>query len=328
MSATGKQRRRVLHTLARVVKGTLLVWCVLAIYWSNLPHATLRVIAAVLFLAFGSWLLLSPQTTRTRLCFYLAFAVVLVWWLTIQPSQDRPWKKEVAVLPRAVLNGDTVTLKNVRNFRYRSVGDFDARYEDRTVQLSKLTGVSFFYSKWSDGPIAHTFVSFDFADAAPVCISIEARLEDGERYSALASCFKQAELIYVVGSEEDIVGVRTHHRNERVWRYETSASPQAARAFLLSYLEKVNQLANDAEFYHLLSNNCTVNIDRHSSLDGRGSPFDIRLLVNGWADEYAYAKGLLDTSLPFEETKARSEITALARAGPLDTTFSPRIRPR
>jgi hypothetical protein len=332
MSVTASPRalrgRRVVAVLITVIQVALLMWSVLAVYWSNLPHAAARLLAAAVFLSAGVWLLLRPQSRRTQLWFFTAFALVLVWWLTIRPSHDRPWKRETAVLPNARVDGDEVTLKNVRNFHYRSVSDFDAQYEDRTVRLSQLSGVSFFFSKWSESPIAHTFVSFDFADAPPVCISIEARLEQGEAYSALASCFKQAELIYLVGTEEDIVGVRTHHRNERVWRYRTSASPQTARVFFLSYLEKINQLATEPEFYHLLSNNCTVNIDRHSSPDGRGSPFDIRLLVNGWADEYAYDKGLLDSSLPFAELKAQSEITALARAQPLDATLSPRIRGR
>ena len=232
------------------------------------------------------------------------------------------------MLPIVTVEGDKVALRNVRNFHYRSVSDFDVRYEDRMVNLSKLSGVDFFVSKWSDAPIAHTFVSFVFEDTDPVCISIEARLEEGEVYSALASCFKQVELIYVIGEERDIVGVRAHHRNERVWRYQTTTSPEGARAFFLSYLERINRLAEEPEFYHLLSNNCTTNIARHSSPGNRGRPFDLRLLVNGWVDAYAYALGLLDVSVPLEALRQRSEVTSLARDSALDEGFSARIRHR
>ena len=97
----------------------------------------------------------------------------------IPPSHDRPWRAEVAVLPRAVVEGDRVRLTGVRDFDYRSVDDFTVRYIEREVSLAHLTSVDLFISYWWPGPIAHTFVSFNFDNAPPVCISIEARLEEG-----------------------------------------------------------------------------------------------------------------------------------------------------
>lgn len=317
-----------LLALALCCKVALLFWATLAIHWSNLPSVWLRMVAAAAFLVVGGWLLFVRPTGQRFGLFAALFSLVLMWWALIQPSHDRAWRSDVAVIPHVVIDGDVVTLRNVRDFSYRSVSEFDMRYQDRTVNLSKIAGVDFFVSKWSEAPIAHTFVSFLFEDAEPICISIEARLEQGETYSALASCFKQAELIYIIGEERDIVGVRTHHRNERVWRYRTNATASGARAMFLSYLHKVNELADTPEFYHLLSNNCTVNIDRHASGDGRVSGFDVRLLVNGWVDAYAYAMGALDTSVPLQELRKQGEVTEMARSGGLDSSFSVRIRQR
>jgi hypothetical protein len=108
-----------------------------------------------------------------------------------------------------------VRLSGFRNFTYRSEGDFDARYEQRQVSLAHLVGVDLFVSYWKVGPVAHTFVSFTFDDGTPpVCVSIEARPEVGERFDVLATLFKQYALIYVVGDERGLVRVRTEHRGE------------------------------------------------------------------------------------------------------------------
>ena len=77
--------------------------------------------------------------------------------------------------------------------------------------LSHLTGLDFYVSYCSEGPVGHTFVSFIFDNAPPLSISIETRPEVGEGFDPLASLFKQFELIYVVGEERDLVGVRTNH---------------------------------------------------------------------------------------------------------------------
>jgi hypothetical protein len=74
--------------------------------------------------------------------------------------------------------------------------------------LSRLTGLDFYVSYFMEGPVGHTFVSFIFDNAPPLSISIETRPEMGEGFAPIASMFKQFELIYVVGSERDLVGVR------------------------------------------------------------------------------------------------------------------------
>src|SRR5687767_10363111 len=100
--------------------------------------------------------------------------------------------------------------------------------------------------------MAHTFLSFGFENAEPVCVSIEARPEVGERFGALPGLLKTFELIYVVGTERDIVRLRTNHRNERVYRYRLNVSPADARRLFEVYVAQINRLADKPEFYHLL----------------------------------------------------------------------------
>src|SRR5262249_35214199 len=308
-----------------VCQVVLIAWGTLAIYYSNLPWAALRLTLAAAFAAFAVWACwVSPRRGMSAV-FLGLFFVVVVWWISIPPSHDRPWRPEVAVMPRAIIDGDRVRITGVRNFDYRSRNDFTVRYEEREIRLSHLIALDFFVSYWSEGLVGHTFLSFIF-DNAPVSISIETRPEMGEGFSPIASMFKQFELIYVVGDERDLVRVRTNYRRETVYLYRLNAPVDNARRLLLIYLARINELADRPEWYHLLSNSCTINIVRYANAAGRTGRFDIRHLLNGLVDSYLYHSGRVDTTLPFDELRRRSLINEVAQAADDAADFSERIR--
>jgi hypothetical protein len=286
----------------------------------------LRVALAICFAVLATWLLWLSRDRRAPVIFIVLFLGVVAWWLSISPSHDRPWRPEVAVMPRATIDGDRVRITGVRNFEYRSLDDFTPRYEEREVQLSHLTGLDFFVSYWSKGPVGHTFLSFIFDNAPPLSISIETRPEVGEGFNPVASLFKQFELIYVVGDERDLVGVRTNFRKETVFLYRLNSSPDNVRRLLMVYLKRINELADRPEFYHLLSNSCTINIIRYANAAGRTGRFDIRHVLNGLIDNYLYYSGRIDTTLPFDELRRRSRINEAAQAADDAPDFSERIR--
>jgi hypothetical protein len=307
-------------------RAALIAWATLAIYYSNLPSAGLRVALAMSFAALAIWLLWLWRDRRGSLVFFGLFFGVVAWWLSISPSHDRPWRPEVAVMPRAAINGDRVRITGVRAFEYSSLNNFTARYEEREVQLSHLTGVDFFVSYWSEGLVGHTFLSFIFDNAPPLSVSIETRPEVGEGFNPVASLLKQFELIYVVGDERDLVRVRTNYRKETVYLYHLNSSPDHVRRLFMVYLKRINELADRPEFYHLLSNSCTINIIRYLNAAGRVGRFDIRHLLNGLIDNYLYYSGRLDTTLPFDELRRRSQINEAAQEADDAPDFSERIR--
>jgi len=304
----------------------LVAWATLAIYYSNLPWAGLRIVLAGAFAAFSLWALWLSRQRRMSALFIVLFLCVVAWWISISPSHDREWRPEVAVMPRAFIDGDRVRITGFRNFDYRSRDDFDVHYEERIVQLSHLTGLDFFVSYWSEGFVAHTFVSFIFDNAPPLSISIETRPEVGEGFDPVASLFKQFELIYVVGDERDLVRVRTNYRGESVYLYHLNSSPDNVRRLLMIYLARINELADKPEWYHLLTNSCTINIVRYANAAGRAGRFNIRHLLNGLIDSYLYHSGRVDTTLPFDELRRRSLINAAAQAADDAADFSDRIR--
>ena len=247
--------------LALLIAGVT-VWAALAIYYSNLGGEPLRLGLAAAFAlgTLGAFLFL-PNRRRTLVGFGAAFAVVLLWWLSIEPSNERDWQPEVAVLPYATQDGDLVTLHNVRNFDYRTEQDFVPRYDDRTFDLRQLDAVDLIAVYWAGDAIAHIMVSFGFG-GDHVAFSIETRKEKGEAYSSIAGFFKRYELIYVVGDERDLIRVRTDYRRpeEQVYLYRTRARPENARRLFLEYVAKINQLKEQPEFYNTLTTNCTTDV--------------------------------------------------------------------
>src|SRR5262245_28872483 len=304
----------------------LVTWATLAIYFSNLPWAWSRLTLAVAFAGFSIWALWLTRRPRMGWAFLGLFAALVGWEMSIPPSHDRQWRADVAVMPRAAVDGDRVRIRGVRRFDYRSADDLRVHYIEREVLVSHLTSVDFFSSYWWPGPVGHTFVSFNFDNAPPVCISIETRPEEGESFSPVASLFKQYELIYVVGEERDLVRVRTDYRGEEVYLYHIVASPEGVRRLFLIYMDRINELADTPEWYHLLKSNCTLNIVRYANAAGREGRWDFRLYLNGWSDRYLYEAGWLDTSLPFNELRARSRITDVSREAGDAPDYSQRIR--
>jgi hypothetical protein len=312
-----------LRTLVLVL---VVAWGTLAIFYSNLPWSGARLALALAFAAFAVWALWLSRRPRTSWAFAAVFLAVVAWWIAIPASHDRNWRPEVAAMPRVFIDGDRVRITGVRNFDYRSRNDFTVRHEEREILLSRLTGLDFYVSYWSEGLVGHTFLSFTFDNAPPLSISIETRPEVGEGFDPLASLFKQFELIYVVGEERDLVKVRTNHRHETVYLYRLNTSPEDTRRLLMVYLKRINELADRPEFYHLLSNSCTINIIRYANAAGRQGRFDIRHLFNGLIDSYLYHSGRIDTSLPFDELRRRSLINDVAQAAGDGPEFPQRIR--
>jgi hypothetical protein len=309
-----------------LVLGLVVAWGSFALYFSPLPWAPVRIGLALAFAAFAAWALWITRRPRMRWLLAALYGALLVGWGFIQPSHDREWRPDVAVMPRAVIDGNSVRIAGVRDFDYRSLDDFTPRYVEREVQLSHLVGLDFYISYWMPGPVGHTFVSFMFDNAPPLNVSIETRPEVHEGFSPLKSLFKQYELIYVVGEERDIVGVRTNFRDEDVYLFRLRVSAEAARRLFLVYLTRINQLYDRPEFYHLLSNSCTVNIVRHANLAGRTGDFDFRHLLNGWVDRYFYDARLLNTSMSFQELRRRSRVDPSVPTSAGVEEFAQRIR--
>lgn len=253
----------------------------------------------------------------------------------IQPSNVRDWKAEFAVLPFAEIEGNQVTVHNIRNCVYATENDFTLGHYDQTFDLDDLQSVDFIVVPFQAMPfLAHTMLSFQLANGEHIAISAEIRTEKAEDYSAFLGISNQFELTYVVASEQDLIRLRTKHRSADVYIYPTVATPEQTQKLFLSVMQRVNELAEKPEFYHTLANNCTTNIFNHvQEIQERQSATNIlkyswRILLPGFSDRYAYDNRLIRTNLSFEETKALALVNDLADIHFDDPDFSTKIRAR
>lgn len=275
------------------------------------------VIAALIFPR-GAW--------RKLAAVFAAFALVLAWWLTLRPSNEGNWQPDVAQLAWAQINGDEVTFHNVRNCDYRTETDYTARWETRTVRISQITGIDMAIDYWGSPWMAHPIVSFQFADVAPLCFSIETRKKVGQTYSAIGGLYRQFELIYIVADERDVIRVRTNYRHEDIYLYRITVTPAQARERFHEYLRSLNQIRDHPRWYNAITTNCTTTIrDQHPAAER--IPWDWRILLNGKGDELMYERHTIATAgLPFAELKQRALIDTAAQAANDAPDFSRRIR--
>lgn len=322
----------------------LSAWAVLALSFDFQP-TSMRPLVVILYLAVLAGLLIRFNLPLQRLlASMLCFGVVLLWWLSLAPSNNGPWQDDVSRTAYAEIQGSSITFYNVRSCDYRAKFDYTCQWLTRHVDLDDVVGVDIFFDYWGSPWIAHTIVSFDLRPnpTAPnasgvdhIAFSIETRKQVGQRYSAIRGFFRQFALISIVSDERDVVRLRTNYRhNEDLYLYHTTASPAFARSLLLDYVAFTNQLHVRPQWYNAITHNCTTQIftfkvmKRHS--------YDWRILLNGKADEMLYEQGQLATELPgqipsaprmpFAELKRRADINPAAHAANQDPAFSERIR--
>ena len=229
-------------------------------------------------------------------------------------------------MPQGTVQGDHVRLRDVRNFDWRGDADYDARWDTRDYDLSRLRSVDMILSTWGMPAIAHTLVSFGFDDGQRVVFSVEIRKERGEQFSELGGFFKQFELSVIAADERDIVRVRTAVRGETVSIYPIRMPPEAMRALFLSYVDTANALRAEPRFYHTVTANCTTIIYQMVRAIVPGLPVDYRLLLSGYLPEYLYEHGGLDTSRPLDAIRRDADITQRAARAGNTPAFSQAIR--
>jgi hypothetical protein len=319
--------RRIGLTGFWCVIGLVVLWCALALYYSNLP-ASLRLWAAWLFVvaSLAVLLFLRPRRRSWGTFLVLVTAALVYYWGFIPPSNDRHWRKDVSVLPWVEIDQNRATVHNIRNSDYRTSTDFDLRHYDRTFDVSKLRSMDFFMCFWAPMPFCHTMMSFGFEDGEVLCVSIETRPEEDETYSALASCFKQYELIYVAGDERDLVRSRTNLRDEAVYLYHIDTTPEAMRRVFLGYCRRMNELKAHPEWYYILTRNCTTDIPRRDGQSRWMLPESWKVILNGFVDRYLYREGSLDQRLPLVELRRAGHIDTRAHNADKDPEFSKAIR--
>jgi hypothetical protein len=316
----------VVTALITVLSGA---WGSLAL-WYQLPGGpvsrtlggtawALAVIALAVFaISRRSWLPLGIYAAM--------YAALLIWWASIAPSNNRIWSDDVARMLTGRVQGNAVTLDNVRDFIWRTDNDYDVRWETRHYDLDRLASADAVLSYWSSKAIAHAMISFGFDDGSHVVFSVEIRKKRGDQYSSIGGFFRQFETTLVAADERDIIRVRTNVRGEDDYLYPLRMDKPTMRALFLSYVHAANALSVTPAFYNTITSNCTTIVYRMARQIDPGLPWDVRLLLTGYLPEYLYKVGAVDRSVSVEQLRRRGRITDKAKNTSASDDFSAAIR--
>jgi hypothetical protein len=244
------------------------------------------------------------------------------------PSNDKQWSANQAVLPRAEFSNNLVTVHNVRNTSYRSADDYTVRHYDKTYDLEKLDSVDFIIVPFPDVPGgAHTFLSFGFDDKDYVAVSVEIRRRPGEDFAPIKSMTQPTEIMYVVGDERDLIQLRTIHWMSDVYMYRAQATKPQMQTLFTNMMKRANKLADEPEFYNLVTNNCTTNIMRHINEVSPGKvPYTYQVLFPAYSDQLAAHLKLIKIDGTLERTRQEARINEVAYVHRESPEFSAKIR--
>jgi hypothetical protein len=247
-----------------------------------------------------------------------ALFIFLVWYFFDKPTLVGNWQQQLGVISTAQFNGDSVTVKNIRNFRYfPTEADMHPAYYDKTYDLNQIKKVWYVTEPFNENKIAaHTFVSFEFNNGDFLSISIEARKTVGQTYSVWKGMIHSFPLVYIAADERDVVLMRANMRKDKVYVYPVKLEKtENAKLLLVDMLKRMNELTTtDPIWYNTLFANCTSSIADHINKlsPGRISIFSWQLWLTSSADELALKRGLLDTDLDIEEAREKYNINEIS----------------
>jgi Domain of unknown function (DUF4105) len=326
--------RRAIGVLVCVLVSALVItplsaWSALAL-WFRLPAPEgLRAAAAVLFALLGLATIVALFFRRGLIAlvvFAVAFVGLLAWWSTIKPPLDGDWAPDVARQTTGSIEGDVLTLSDVRDFDWRTDSDFTERWSKRSYDLSKLKTLDLFLAYWAGPEMAHVIMSFGFEDGEHIAWSVEVRREKAGVFSPVADAFKNHTLIYLATTERDSVRLRTNVRGEDVRLYRLNTPPDQARALLREYVVESTELAQQPKWYNSITANCATVVFKLVRAAGSTLPFDWRLVVNGFLPGYLYDHGAVVTTMPLNELMERARVSPQAKAADQSSDFSRLIR--
>jgi hypothetical protein len=266
------------------------------------------------------------RTAIGVLAFALAFGALLIWWQGIAPSNDHIWADDVAQISAGAVEGNRVTLRNVRNFDWRSNTDYTQRWETREYDLDRLNSVDMIMSYWTGPAIAHMLISFGFDDGKHVVFSVEIHREKTESFSEIGGFFKEFELSVIAADERDVIRLRTNIRGESTYLYRLRMPVSAMRSLFLAYIDEANSLVRTPRFYNTITVNCTTLVYHMMKRIVGYLPLNYRLILSGYLPEYVYQVGGLDQRHTLQELRMRGRISERARRSDRSDTFSADIR--
>ncbi len=234
--------------------------------------------------------------------------VLLLLTLMRQPSHDRDWRAEIAVMPAITAKGPLHTIDKVRDWTYTADAITQTRYHSGQYNLDDLVGTWLMVEPFGGSDaIAHTLILFEFRDETMLALTIEARKEKGEIYSALKGAFNTYELVYLWAEARDVLTRRARYLEHEIFVYPITLNMDERKAFFSALVDKTNTLVDTPRFYNTLFSNCTNELAKTAGLKWNSA-----FITTGYAPQHLFKTGTIAgkaEGFSFAATKEAAHVT-------------------
>jgi len=226
------------------------------------------------------------------------------------PQMERDWYPYLSHTPQVEITETGFSVSPVSDWSYDYGVETDTAYQDSaSYNFDQLRRVWFMLEPQPGSQLAaHTLLLFEFDDDRLLGLTIEARREQGEEYSAFHGQFNAFELIYIWATARDLLIRRAVMLDHEVFVYPVDISDEQNSTLLRHLLERSQSLSHTPRYYNTIVSNCTNELAKAAGF--RWAP---AYVLTGRSDEYLYRRGILPGP-SFDEAHARSDMTEFIQA--------------
>ncbi len=229
--------------------------------------------------------------------------------ITEPPRADRDWYPYLARTAQVELREDRFSVAPVSDWAYERAGPTTETYIEAGYEIDALREVWFVLEPQPGSQLAaHTFLLFEFEGDKLLGLTIEARREQAEEYSALWGIFNRFELSYVWASARDLMTRRAVMLDHDVFMYPVAINDTQKRALLTNLLARTDALETAPRYYNTLFSNCTNELAKAAGFNWAPA-----YILTGRSDEYLFRRGIIPGE-DFTQAHARSDVTAFVQA--------------
>lgn len=221
-----------------------------------------------------------------------------IWSFFQKPKLDNLFNKlfekspQINILEKQI-NGEKfeeILINNFRNAKYKgSEWDNEIAWENKKYKLEELTSLDIFVDHYA-ALQSHIILIFNFLDEnnflRKLCVSYEIKKTNFEDFNAYKTIYKNFEAGYIVGSFEDLVGVRylrysnfqdhtfplnieLKEKFTKVNIFKTNFSKEEVLKIFQSVIKDVNLYSKKAYFYNFIYRNCLNEVLKHFQITKR-----------------------------------------------------------
>lgn len=229
--------------------------------------------------------------------------------ITQPPRMDRDWYPYLSHATDVTLSETGFTVAPVSDWSYAGAEVAAETYIEAAYDFDQLRNVWFMLEPQPGSQLAaHTLLLFEFEGDRLLGLTIEARREQGEEYSALRGLFNAFELTYIWASARDLLTRRAVMLDHDVFVYPVAITNAQSRLLLTRLLQRTESLETIPRYYNTITSNCTNELAKAAGFNWAPA-----YIFTGRSDEYLFRRGIIPGA-SFDQAHARSDMTEFIQA--------------